>query len=97
MTERIKHKKLYALTQGQKRLTFRLPLRESIRIGKRDYNILLKSDDKYGSYILWKNRKYPVEIVRSKQNRYEILLNDVSYTFSIETPFSLKRRLFLSS
>ncbi len=97
MTERIKHKRLYALSQGQKRLTFRIPLKESIRIGKRDYNLALKSDDKYGTYILWKNRKYPVEIVRSKQNRYEILFNDVSYTFTVETPFSLKRRLFLSS
>ncbi|MFO7574432.1 MAG: acetyl-CoA carboxylase biotin carboxyl carrier protein subunit [Bacteroidales bacterium] len=97
MAERIKHKKLYALSQGQKRLSFRIPLKESIRIGKRDYSIMLKSDEKYGTYILWKNRKYPVDIVRSKQNSYEILFNDVSYTFSIETPFSMKRRLFLRS
>ena len=40
---------------------------------------------------LWKNRKYPVEIVRSRQNKYEILFNDISYTFTVETPFSLQR------
>ena len=46
---------------------------------------------------LWKNRKYPVEIVRSSQNKYEILFNDISYTFTVETPFSLKRMKVLSS
>jgi glutaconyl-CoA/methylmalonyl-CoA decarboxylase subunit gamma len=97
MAENIKYKKLYALNQGGGKLSFRIPLRETIRIGKRDYAITLKSDDKHGTYILWKNRKYPVEIVRSRQNRYEILFNDVSYTFTVETPFSLRRKLFLSS
>ncbi len=97
MSDRIKHKKLYALSQGQKRISFGLPLKDSIKIGRRHYNIMLKSDEKYGTYILWKNRRYPVEIVRSKQNKYEILFNDVSYTFSVETPFSMKRRLFLNN
>jgi len=38
-----------------------------------------------------------VEVVRSRQNRYEILFNDISYTFTIETPFSLKRLKVLRS
>jgi biotin carboxyl carrier protein len=97
MAEKIKHKRLYALNQGQKKQTFNIPLKESIRIGKRDYAITLKADDKHGTYILWKNRKYPVEIVRSRQNKYEILFNDVSYTFTVETPFSMQRRSFLES
>lgn len=41
--------------------------------------------------------KYPVEIVSQKQNTYEILVNGVSYIFSIETPFSLKRKLMLAN
>ena len=56
-----------------------------------------KSDEKYGTYILWKNRKYPVEIIRSRQNKYEILFNDISYTFTVETPFSLQRMKVLDS
>ena len=55
----------------------------------------LKSDEKYGTYILWKNRKYPVEIIRSRQNRYEILFNDISYIFTVETPFSIQRKKVL--
>ncbi len=90
-------KKLYALSSEKRRYSFSQPLKHSIRIGKRDYEVKLKSDEKYGTYILWKNRKYPVEIVRSRQNRYEILFNDISYTFTVETPFSLKRMKVLNS
>jgi biotin carboxyl carrier protein len=95
MAEKIKYKKLYALSYGGRKHTFNIPLKESIKIGKRVYEITIKSDDKHGTYILWKNRKYPVEIVRSRQNRYEILFNDVSYTFTVETPFSMRRKAFL--
>ncbi len=72
-------------------------MKHTIRIGKRDYEVKLKADEKYGTYILWKNRKYPVEIVRSSQNKYEILFNDISYTFTVETPFSLQRKKVLDS
>lgn len=90
-------KKLYALSSENKRFCFSQPLKHSIRIGKREYDVKLKSDEKYGTYILWKNRKYPVEVVRSRQNKYEILFNDISYTFTVETPFSIQRMKVLSS
>ena len=90
-------KKLYALSSENKKFSFSLPLKHTIRIGKRDYEVQLKADEKYGTYILWKNRKYPVEIVRSSQNKYEILFNDISYTFTVETPFSLQRKKVLDA
>jgi biotin carboxyl carrier protein len=90
-------RKLYALSSENQRFCFPLPLKHNIRIGKREYEVQLKSDDKYGTYILWKNRKYPVEIIRSRQNKYEILFNDISYTFTVETPFSLQRMKVLST
>ena len=90
-------KKLYALSSENRKFSFSLPLKHSIRIGKREYEVKLKADEKYGTYILWKNRKYPVEIVRSRQNKYEILFNDISYTFTVETPFSLQRMKFIKS
>ena len=90
-------RKLYALSSENKRFSFTQPLKHSIRIGQRDYDVKLKSDEKHGTYILWKNRKYPVEIVRSRQNRYEILFNDISYTFTVETPFSMKRMKVLNT
>jgi biotin carboxyl carrier protein len=90
-------KKLYTLSSENKKYSFALPLKQTIRIGKREYEVKLKADDKFGTYILWKNRKYPVEIVRSRQNKYEILFNDISYTFTVETPFSLQRMKVLNS
>jgi glutaconyl-CoA/methylmalonyl-CoA decarboxylase subunit gamma len=90
-------KKLFALSSENTKFSFSLPLKHTIRIGKRDYEVQLKNDEKYGTYILWKNRKYPVEIVRSRQNKYEILFNDISYTFTVETPFSLQRMKVLNS
>ncbi len=92
MTDR--KKKLYALA-GKKKYGFTLPLTETIKIGKRNYKIRIKEDEKYGTYILWKNRRYPVEIIQSRQNKFEILFNYVSYSFTIETPFSLKRKQYL--
>ena len=97
MNDKIKIDKLYALSSENRKFSFKLPLKNKIRIGKRDYIVQLRSDEKLGTYILWKNRKYPVEIVRSRQNKYEILFNDISYTFTVETPFSLQRLKVISS
>ncbi len=36
-------------------------------------------------------------MIRSRQNKYDILFNDISYTFSVETPFSLQRMKVLNS
>ncbi len=97
MNDKLKINKLFALSSEKSKFSFSVPLKNKIRIGKRDYPVQLKSDDKYGTYILWKNRKYPVEVIRSRQNKYEILFNDISYTFTVETPFSLQRMKVLNS
>jgi biotin carboxyl carrier protein len=95
--DKLQIKKLYALSSENRKFSFSLPLKHTIKIGKRDYEVKLKADEKLGTYILWKNRKYPVEIVRSSQNKYEILFNDISYVFTVETPFSLQRKKVLST
>ena len=97
MTDKLRINKLYTLSSEKRKFSFNLPLKNKIRIGKREYLVQLKADEKFGTYILWKNRKYPVEIISSRQNQYEILFNDVSYTFTVETPFSLQRKKVLDS
>ncbi|HBE42382.1 MAG TPA: hypothetical protein DDW27_14485 [Bacteroidales bacterium] len=91
MNDKLHISRLFALSSDNRKYSFSVPLKNKIRIGKRDYTVQLKSDDKYGTYILWKNRRYPLEVVRSRQNKYEILFNDISYIFTVETPFSLQR------
>lgn len=95
--DKSQYKKLHALSSENKKFSFSLPLKHSIKIGKREYEVKLKADEKLGTYILWKNRKYPVEIIKSRQNKYEILFNDISYSFTVETPFSLQRMKILNS
>jgi biotin carboxyl carrier protein len=90
-------KKLYALSNDGHKFSFTLPLKNVIKFNKREYNIELREDEKYGVHVLWKNRRYPVEIVRTKQNRYEILFNDISHTFTVETPISMERKKVLGS
>jgi biotin carboxyl carrier protein len=93
--DKLQIKKLYALSSENRKFSFSPPFKHSIKIGKRSYDVKLKNDDKYGTYILWKNRRFPVEIIRSRQNKYEILFNDISYEFTVETPFSMQRMKML--
>jgi len=90
-------KKLYALSNEGKKFAFTLPLKNVVRVNGRDYSIELREDDKYGVHVFWKNRRYPVEVVRTKQNRYEILFNDISHTFTVETPVSMQRKKVLGT
>jgi len=90
-------KKLYALSNDGHKISFTLPLKNIIKVNGREYKIELREDEKYGVHVLWKNRRYPVGIVRTKQNRYEILFNDISHIFTIETPISLQRKKVLGS
>ena len=45
--------------------------------------------------IQYKRKKYLAEIVERTQNKYTVLINGVSYVFTIETPISYKRKKYL--
>lgn len=49
------------------------------------------------TFIKVGGKSYPIEIVSSHQNEYELLINGISYSYSVETPFSLKRKKMLVS
>ncbi len=90
-------KKLIAVNAKRKKFEFPIPFTDELKIGDRQGEIKIKEDDKHGTYLLWKNKKYPVEVLSKNQNRYEILLNGVSYNFSVETPTSYKRLKYLNT
>jgi len=90
-------KKLIAVNLQRKKFEFPLPFSDVLKINGKESEVVIKEDDKHGTYLLWKNKKYPVEVIYKSQNRYEILLNGISYTYSVETPTSYKRLKFLSS
>lgn len=76
---------------------FHLGKDEHYLLGSDELNSILKFTDDGFTMMTINDVDYPVEVVSCHQNEYELLVNGVSYTFSVETPFSLKRQKLLSS
>lgn len=62
-----------------------------------DLDVKLEYTEDGFSMITLNGISYPVEIVSNHQNEYELLINGVGYLFSVETPFSLKRKKMLTA
>ena len=90
-----KKHQLIALSTGNKSYSFDNPLERTVKYMGEQVKIRFYEDPRGFSYILWKNKKYPVDIIEKNQNRYTVMLNGVWHSFTVETPFSLKRRKFL--
>lgn len=62
----------------------------------KDKNFPVVFEEKDGMmFIVYKKKKYQVDIVDINQNKYNILVNNVGYSFSVETPISFKRKELL--
>jgi biotin carboxyl carrier protein len=68
---------------------------EDLKINHKKVDIQIFDDENGFTYILYKNKKYHAEIIEKDQNKYKVLINGVSYTYTIETPISFKRRRYL--
>jgi biotin carboxyl carrier protein len=84
-----------ALTSQNMKYKIKNPFSEEIKINGRKVDIKLLDDELGFTYILYKRKKYLVEIVEKNQNKYTVLVNGVSYSLSIETPISYKRKKYL--
>lgn len=89
--------KLYAISANGECYEFELPLCDTIDINGEEVAIQLNYNDEIGLHITYDGKTCPVEIIKTKQNKYEIVFNGISYSFSIETPFSLKRLKMLEA
>ena len=87
--------KLIALSASNKTFEFKSPLTKRIKYQGKQVDIKLREDPNGFSYIVWKNKKYMLDVIEKNQNRYTIMINGVWHTFTVETPISLKRRRFL--
>lgn len=89
-----KNQKFIACT-GKKKYEFLNPKDLVIKDGKEKEPIEITSEKNGFIFISWKNKKYQVEIIDKNQNQYEVAVNGVSYTISVESPFSYKRKKYL--
>ena len=90
-----KSSKLIALSTSNKAYEFKNPLEKKIKYMGKSVDIRLHEDPNGFSYIVWKNKKYMLDVIERNQNRYTVMINGVWYSFTVETPISLKRRRFL--
>jgi len=86
---------LIALSATNKAYEFKKPLEKKIKYQGEEVDIKLHEDSKGFSYIVWKNKKYMLDVIEKKQNRYTIMINGVWHSFTVETPISLKRKRYL--
>ena len=83
---------LIALSSANRAFEFRKPLKKRVKYQGKYVDIKLREDPDGFSYIVWKNKKYMLDVIEKNQNRYTIMINGVWHSFTVETPFSLKRR-----
>jgi glutaconyl-CoA/methylmalonyl-CoA decarboxylase subunit gamma len=85
----------FAVSTQNKKYKISNPFSENIKINSKKVDIKILDDENGFTYLLFKRKKYLVEIVEKSQNKYTVLINGVSYSFSIETPISYKRKKYL--
>ena len=90
-----KSSKLIALSTANKAYEFKNPLEKRIKYMGKTVDIRLHEDPNGFSYIVWKNKKYMLDVIEKNQNRYTVMINGVWHSFTVETPISLKRRRYL--
>lgn len=84
-----------AVSSKTNRYKIRNPFSEDVMINHKKTDIKIFDDENGFTYILYKRKKYLAEIVEKTQNKYTVLINGVSYSFTIETPISYKRKKYL--
>jgi biotin carboxyl carrier protein len=84
-----------AVSPQDKKYSIKNPFSEEIMINHKKVDIKIFDDENGFTYIVYKRKKYLAEIVEKSQNKYTVLINGVSYSFTIETPISYKRKKYL--
>lgn len=96
--QNINQKQLVALDlDNSKEYAFRIGENNTYIINDEELNTYLEETPDGFTFMNVNGVSYPLEIISQKQNEYEILINGITYCFSVETPFSLQRRKLISS
>lgn len=84
-----------AVTPGNKKYVIRNPFSEELKINGHKQDIKIFEDEEGFTFLVFRNKKYLAEITDKSQNKYTVLLNGLSYSFTIESPISYRRRKYL--
>ena len=86
-----------AVTTKNKRYKIVNPFADDVKINNKKEDVKIMEDDNGFTYIMYDGNKYLAEIIEKSQNKYTVLINGVSYSFTIESPFSYERKKYLES
>ncbi len=86
--------KFIALSKAGKKFKFELKKDGVALYNGERLNVSIEEEDGF-MYLIYKRRKFAIEIGEKNQNKYQIVINGVAYQFSIETPISFRRKKFL--
>ena len=84
--------KYITLGRDNKKYEFIYSPADGLRVNSKKQDIEIIEDADGFTYIKFKNKKHHVEVVEKHQNKYIILINGVSYNFTVETPLSYQRK-----
>jgi biotin carboxyl carrier protein len=84
-----------AVTPGDNKFVIRDPFSEDLRINGHKRDIKIFENEEGFTFLEFNNKRYLAEITDKSQNKYTVLLNGVSYSFTIESPISYRRRKYL--
>ena len=87
--------KYIALSEESKKYEFRFQEDGTVKKGREKLEIGLIEEDGL-IYTVYNKNKYLVEVLEKSQNHYHVLINGVSYKFSVETPISYKRKKLIN-
>lgn len=88
-------KKIIACEKAGKDYTFTIQNNQEFSYKRKTQNTTIVQDPDGITFFQVNDVRFPVEIVSVKQNEYELLVNGVTYFFTVETPFSLERKKML--
>jgi biotin carboxyl carrier protein len=72
------------------------PLDSKVKVKGKKLDLQVVEDPEGFSYIIYNKKKFLIEILEKNQNSYTIMVNGVWFSFSVESPFSYKRKKALS-
>lgn len=93
--EEDKSYKFIALSPDAKKFDIDIKSDGAVSINKKKTIISVEEASDGFTYINWDKKRIPVQILEKNQNKYHVLINGISYNFSIETPISYERKKFL--
>ena len=84
--------KYITLAKDGKKYEFIYSPNDGLRVNSKKQDIEIIDDVDGFTYIKFKNKKFPVEVLEQNQNKFNILINGVSYNYTVETPLSYQRK-----